>query len=277
MIKIFMSVRNRLAITKHAITALEKHTMGPYQLYVYNNATNHLIDEHFEYFRNLYKQGIVSQICFTTEPTTFNAFSKASTCNFFGLQHQQDPKKMNYDFLVMMDNDMIVMPDWDERARQVWNHVKETKQKNIFVVSQLPGGIKSKVDYPLIPGFKVCAKGKLGGSGFWTVQPDFFDKVGFLPLQQLVGQHKKHDQLYWNLLGRASQGQPYILGVRPKFAIHCGPVAGSVCNILTKNSRNKNPKGLINFEGQEQNLGNMTFDEFWKWIWTEQKRLVQGW
>lgn len=277
MIKIFMSIRNRLAMTRHAITALEKHTKKPYQLYVYNNSTNHLIDEHFEYFRDLYKNRKVTQICFTTEAATFNAFSKAATCNFFGLQHMQDPNQNNYEFLVMMDNDMVVMPDWDVRARQVWDFVKERGTKNIKVVSQLPGGIKNRNKYADIPDFTAAAYGKLGGSGFWIVQPNFFQDVGLLPLKQLVGHHKRHDQLYWNLLQRASNGKEYILGVRPKFAIHCGPVAGSVCNRLTRNSRNKDKLKMICFEDQEKNLGSMSFDEFWKWIWEKQKKLIEGW
>jgi hypothetical protein len=278
MIKIFMTVRNRLAITQKAIEALEKHTTCAYQLYIYNNATSYLVDEHFDFFRDLYKQKRVTQVSFTTEEATFNAFSKASTCNFFGLQHQQDPKKGKYDFLVMMDNDIIVLPKWNERALAAWRYIKNQKMTHIYVVSQLPGGIKGKTPVTTkIPGLERMAQGKLGGSGFWVVQPDFFDKVGFLPLQQLVNQDKKHDQLYWNLLTKASGGNNYIVGVRPKFGIHCGPCAGSVCNRLTRNRGNKNRLQMIEFKEQEENIGSMTFKQFWKWITEEKTHMLKDW
>ncbi len=98
MIKIFLSVRNRLAITVKCIEALKKHSTLPYQLYVYDNETRHLVDEHFMYFHQMYKERQIAQITFTTQQSTFNAFSKASTCNFFGQQHEMDPKKHKYIF-----------------------------------------------------------------------------------------------------------------------------------------------------------------------------------
>ena len=67
MIKIFLTVRNRLAITKKCIHALKVHSKIPHVLYVYDNATNHLIENHFSYFCRMYMKGFVDQICFTTE------------------------------------------------------------------------------------------------------------------------------------------------------------------------------------------------------------------
>ena len=83
MIKIFLTVRNRLAITKKCIKAIQKHSTMPYQLYVYDNQTNHRLKEHFEYFADLYEKGLVSQVTFNTNASTFNAFSKAASNNMF--------------------------------------------------------------------------------------------------------------------------------------------------------------------------------------------------
>ena len=117
MIKIFISVRNRLAITQKCITAIKRHTKIKHQIYIYDNASNYLLQDHFLYFYNLYKSGQITQVTFTTEQSTFNAFSKASTCNFFGQQHEQDPNKDKYDFLIMIDNDVILAPKWDVKLR----------------------------------------------------------------------------------------------------------------------------------------------------------------
>jgi len=275
MIKIFMTVRNRLEITKKAIEALERHSVLKYQLYVYDNQTNYLIEEHFEYFMRLYSEGKITQVTFNTDASTFNAFSKASSCNAFGLQHNQDPKKDSYDYLVMLDNDIIVVPNWDAKLKRGWEFVTKSKLNNIKVIGQLPGGIKNRTDRYEFKGM-VARAGKLGGSGLWSVRPNFFDDVGVLPLKQLVGQNKRHDQMYWGLMSKASGGKPYILGLKTKLGIHCGRMAGSVCNRLTRNRGNKNKSKVICFEEQENNIGKISFDDFYTKI-INNKNLLMDW
>ena len=271
MIKIFISVRNRLAITQKCITAIKRHSKLKHQIYVYDNASNHLLQDHFMYFFHLYNSKQVTQVTFTTEESTFNAFSKASTCNFFGQQHEQDPKKDSYDYLVMMDNDIIVTPDWDEKLLKAWNYVKKHNLNNVKVIGQRPGGIKH-VDpkvYEIDKGLNGRI-GVLGGSGLWSVKPNFFRDVGFLDLKRLVGQDKKHDQLYWQMMQRASGGKPYIMGLVTKLGYHCGPIAGSVCNRLTRN-RGANKCEVIKLEGNEKQVSSFDFDTFYKKISTDKK------
>lgn len=276
MVKIFISVRNRLAMTKKCIQALKKHSKLKHHIYVYNNASNYRLDEHFKYFGELYVKKEISQITFTTEATTFNAFSKASTSNFFGLQHEQDPNKHKYLFLVLMDNDIIVTPGWDLKIRAAWEYIVRNKLQNVKVVGQRPGGIKSvEPTVHKIAGDMTARVGRLGGSGLWSVRPNFFTDVGLLDLKPLVGQHKKHDQQYWRLLGKSTNGKSYIMGLNSKLGYHCGAMAGSVCNRLTRN-RTKKIGDLINFEGQENNIDKMNFDEFYEMI-TKDKRFTRGW
>lgn len=276
MIKIFLSVRNRLAITKKCITALQKHSTIPFQLYVYDNDSNYLIDEHFGYFCKMYKKGIIAQVTFTTSKTTFNAFSKASTCNFWGQQHEQDPNKDNYIFLLMLDNDVIVTPGWDQKLKAAWKYVKKNKIDTVKVIGQRPGGIKSLDPKVHKIGEMTARVGTLGGSGLWSVQPNFFRDVGFLNLKSLVGHDKKHDQLYWQLLQKASKNRHYIMGLQDKLGIHCGRQAGSVCNRLTRSRGRKDRLDLIKFEGAEKNINSMTFEEFFKLIYND-KKLLGDW
>jgi hypothetical protein len=278
MIKIFISVRNRLAMTKKCIEALKKHSKLPHHIYVYDNATNYRLAEHFEYFGKLYQDKKISQVTFTTEATTFNAFSKASTSNFFGLQHEQDPNKDKYLFLVMMDNDIILTPGWDLKLRAGWEYVAKKKMHNVKVIGQRPGGIKNvEKDLHTIAGSMTAKIGRLGGSGLWSVRPNFFRDVGFLNLKALVGQHKKHDQQYWTLLQKVSGGKPYIMGLISKIGYHCGPIAGSVCNRLTKGNRNpKFEKDGIKFVDAEEKIDKLTFDEFYKLAETDE-RVKRGW
>ena len=277
MIKIFMSVRNRLGMTKKCIEALKKHSKLPHQIYVYNNASDYRLKEHFEYFSEMYMNGTISQVTFTTEETTFNAFSKASTCNFFGLQHQQDPNKDKYEYLVIMDNDILVTLKWDLKFRAGWEYISRNKMKNVKVVGQLPGGIKG-IDKKVHTVAGVEARlGALGGSGLWSIRPNFFEDVGLLDLKSLVGHNKKHDQLYWRLLHKASGGKPYIMGLRTKIGYHCGPIAGSICNRLTKGK--SNPKWKtdgIKFADSDKDIENMSFDDFYKKV-SEHEGVRRGW
>lgn len=276
MIKIFISVRNRLAVTKKCIESIKRHSDLPHQIYVYDNATNYRLAEHFKYFAEIYSKGVISQICFTSEETTFNAFSKASTCNFFGQQHNQDPNRDNYDFLLMLDNDIILLPHWDTKLKQAWKYVKKNKLKIVKVIGQRPGGIKhiDKTVLHKIGDFNARV-GKLGGSGLWSVRPNFFKDVGFLNLNALVGHDKKHDQHYWSLMERSTNGKPYIMGLQTKLGIHTGPAVGSVCNRLNRNRGNPKKNQLIKFEEQERNVEKMTFEEFLNHI--NDRRIGSDW
>jgi len=276
MIKIFLTVRNRLEITKKCIHALKTHSKIPHSIYVYDNASNYLVENHFAYFCKMYTEGHIDQICFTTEKSTFNAFSKASTCNFFGQQHELDPKKNKYEFVVMLDNDIIVTPGWDIKLRDAWSYVYKNKMTDIKVIGQLPGGIKSKSKPIKINNTMNVCTGKLGGSGLWSVRSNFFTDVGFLDLSKLVGHDKKHDQLYWCLMERATNGKPYIMGVNQKLGIHCGKQVGSVCNVLTRSGRGEDRKEKIKFKHVEERLSKLKFEEFYKQIEND-KKLIGDW
>lgn len=279
MIKIFLSVRNRLAMTKKCIEALERHTELPYHLYVYNNQTNYRVKEHWNYFRNLYEEGRVSQVTFNTNESTFHAFSKASSFNQWGLQHEMDPKRNEFDFLVCLDSDIILLKKWDLRLKVSWDYVKEKKLKNIKIIGQLPGGIKNRVEtIHIIPDKLKSRLGKLGGSALWSLRPNFFSDVGFIPLSAVMGRHKGHDQSIWKLCSRATNGNPYILGLKAKLGVHCGKMSGSVCNRLTRQAHTPEKIMLdgIKFEKQESKLEALTFDEFYSQI-VEDQNLIKDW
>jgi len=276
MIKIFLSVRNRIGITIKCLEAIKRHTKSPYQIYVYDNQTNYLLEEHFKYFHKLYAKGLITQVTFNTDESTFNAFSKASSCNMFGLQHEQDPKKNDYDFLVILDNDIIVTPGWDKYLKKGWDYITRKKIDRIKVIGQLPGGIKSKVEQHKIEADLIGRAGVLGGSGLWSVRPNFFTDVGLLPLNQLVGQSKRHDQLYWQLLAKSTQNKPYIMGLDKKLGIHCGKMAGSICNVLTRQTpKNKNLDAITFKEGDEI-IKKMDFNTFFDAIQND-KQLIADW
>jgi hypothetical protein len=275
MIKIFLTVRNRLAITKKCIYALKKHSGIKHKIYVYNNESNYLLKEHFDYFYKIYKKGYISQVTFTTSDSTFNAFSKASTCNFFGHQHNEDPLKDKYNFLVILDNDIIVTPKWDVKLHEAWSYVAKHKLNHVKIIGQLPGGIKNKIEKHKI-GNMNCRVGKLGGSGLWSIRTNFFNDIGFLNLKNLINHNKKHDQSYWRLLEQKTNGKPYILGLQHKLGIHCGKYTGSVCNKLTRIKDKKEQDKAIQFKDAEEGIEKISFEDFYNEI-IDDEQLLNDW
>jgi hypothetical protein len=219
---------------------------------------------------------LIAQVTFNSDTSTFNAFSKASACNMFGLQHEQDPKKDDCSFILILDNDIILTPKWDKVIQQGWNYVKQKNLNYIKVIGQLPGGIKSKSEEHKISQDLIGRAGVLGGSGLWTVRSNFFTDVGLLPLNQLVNQNKRHDQLYWQLLAKASPGKHYIMGVNKKLGIHCGKMVGSVCNVLTRQRPQNRDLNAINFKKSDDVIRSMDFDTFFENIQNNQQ-LIADW
>lgn len=263
MIKIIMNVRNRLAVTKHAIRALYEHSTLDFQLYIYNNRTNYKLKQHFEYFWKLYEEGLVHQVTFNTKQSVFNAFDKAAALNSFGHNHNQDPRWQEYDYLVFLDNDMIVRPDWDIILKNTWEDINKYHMDNIKIVGQHPGGIKTAIKIKhKIAGYD-SVTGTYGGSCFWCVKTNFYRDVGFLDLKPLVGLSKKHDQHYWRLLLKSSGGKHYILGLKAPMVLNTGGFVGSICNVLSYGT-DASKEEKIKFIEKEEEISNMCFDIFYE-------------
>ena len=272
MYKIFLTVRNRLAVTTKCVTALTRHSKLPFNLYIYDNLSNTNIPERFMYYSILFQKGIVSQVTMNTKDSTYGAFSKAVASNDFGLHHEMDPRKGSYDFLVFLDNDIIVCPGWDEIFRNAWLDVKKQGLTTVKVIGQNPGGIKSKKEMPQKVAGVRARLGKFGGSALWSVQPSFFKEVGFLDVPMFLGINKRHDQIYWQKLDKSTGGQEYILGLDVTIGIHVGKYAGSICNVLSKTKDERS----IEFRKQEEEIDKLSFEEFYSQI-VNDKELVKDW
>ena len=264
MIKIAITVRNRLAVTKKCLEALKRHSKIPHQIYIYDNLTNYKIQEHFDYYRDLWVNGEIQQVTFNTRESTFNAFSKASSLNSFGKNHEQDPNGNKCDFILFIDNDAIVMPGWDLKLSKAWEVVKKRKLNDIKVIGQARGG---GIKYPVKNNPDKLGKmsyrlGKLGGSYFWSVRPNFFKDIGYLDLSKLVGKNKKHDQNYWTLLDRKTNGQPYIVGLKEKLVLDSGGFVGSICNILA-HGENREKLEKAKRKESDKKVDDLSFEEFY--------------
>jgi len=264
MIKVCITVRNRLAITKKCIESLLKFSVYPLSIHIYDNLTNYRFNEHLEYYMNLYTDCLIDKFVINSQQSTFSCFSKAVAFNDFGFNHNQDPDKDKVQFLLLIDNDMLVKPQWDVYVNIIMQRIKDDPQfQNIHIVTQEPGGVTDKKRSIEINGIK-CWFGTHGGSGFWCLRPTFFDDIGFLDLKLVQGINKKHDQNYWKKIGHKIRGNEYSLSIEKPLALHTGPLfSGSVCNELTKNGKDHDG---IKFENLDKSLEEISFMDFYEKI-----------
>jgi hypothetical protein len=263
MIKIAITVRNRLGITKKCIEALLRHSTIPHQIYIYDNLTDYKLENHFAFYHELLKKKLIHQVTFNTNESCYGAFSKAISLNQFGLNHENDPEKDKCEMLVTLDNDVIVMPGWDKILRDSFIHINQYKIKNIYVIGQYLGGAIKYGQWldKDIAGYKAY-HGKLGGSCLWASKTDFYDKVGFLDPKPLVGFNKKHDQHYWTQMETITNGGPYILGLDAPLFLYGGHIAGSVCNVIGFG----NNDAKFNIEKTMKKLNLNHFQNFMKYF-----------
>ena len=263
MIKIAITVRNRLGVTRKCIGALKQHSTIPHQIYIYDNLTDYKLKEHFEFYHNLLNKKLITQVTFNTSDSCYNAFSKAMSLNQFGLNHEHDPEKSKCEMLVTLDNDVIVMPGWDKILRNAWLDVERLKIPNIYVIGQwLDGSIKygNFLDKK-IAGYKAY-HGKLGGSMLWSSRSNFYKQVGLLDPKPLVGFNKKHDQHYWAKMEKLTNGTPYILGLDAPLLLRGGPLAGSVCNLIGFSNR-PDKIAKTKYQKNDEYIESLNFKEFY--------------
>jgi len=235
----------------------------------------HQLDRHFGFYHTLLKQKLVHQVTFNTTESTFNAFSKAISLNAFGQNHEQDPEKNKCEMLVTLDNDVIVMPGWDQILREAWYEIERLKIPHVYAITQqLGGAVKyGKWLERKIAGYKAY-HGKLGGSCLWSSRSNFYEKVGLLDVKPLVGFNKKHDQHYWVKMETLSNGAPYILGLDAPLLLRGGPIAGSVCNVIGFGAP-KHKLEQVRYENQDAAIDSKSFNEFYEKLFLEYEQIIK--
>ena len=275
MIKIGITVRNRFAITVKCLEALKIHSTIPHQIYIYDNLTDYRLNDHFDFYNKLLAKKMITQVTFNTSESCYGAFSKAISLNQFGLNHEMDPDKNKCDMLVTLDNDIILMPNWDQILLNTLRIIDAYKIPYIYTITQYLGGAVKygkwlDQDFGEYKGYH----GKLGGSCLWASRSNFYKEVGYLDPKPLQGFNKKHDQHYWQLMETLSNGQPYILGLDAPLLLRGGPIAGSVCN---KIGFSNSPQKLkeIQYREQDKLIESQTFNEFYSRLYKDYEQTLK--
>lgn len=269
---IHISARNRLGFTDKCLEALWAYTdTGKIDLrvFLFDNGTDKENQKKiFKYYTDMLSEGLIHTLIINSKDALHNAFGKAVSSNQFAYLQKVWP---DADYMTILDNDVwIVDKTWTKKISSVFQAFGEDPDyaDQIKVVSQAPGGICGEKEWLEIEGMEVML-GVYGGSGFWNVRGNFFEDVGVLNLQDLVGHDKKHDQEYWKLCMKRTKNAKYVAGINHPMSIHAGD-GFSICNALTAGKmghKEEKEQRLKQIEVIDKELLDMTLEEAVKKLW----------
>ena len=178
--KICLTIRNRLAYTKKTIQSLRENTpREEYELYIFGNMSDRELEEQWTYLRRLYQRKHVDGIVINTETSTMGRWSKSWAINqCIRLCELQDNASRHWEWLVIIDNDMVIRKPWLDTAKKVYMEAK-SKYPSVMVCSPWDDPnpehpVVAKENYAGVP-----VKIKRGnGAGCWLVHREFLTKIG---------------------------------------------------------------------------------------------------
>jgi hypothetical protein len=260
-IAIHLSCRDRYAVTQKCIESLLKKTRRPVHLFVYDNVTTYRTKEQWEYFRSLYEDGKICKYVANTVTSTYGCFGKIVSFNDFGFYIAAHPNPNAYEMIVCLDNDMIAVEDgWDDLVVAARTELNKGPN-HIEIIGQYPGGTSGYETEIVLNGKKYRSRiGIQGGSGFWCMQPDFFDKVGFLDPKDFVGVGKGHDTSLWKKLSDFTGGKPYTYVIDHPMFLHFSYVNGKDLSICRTNRHD--PSMIVVHEDVDKFVEAMPYEDF---------------
>jgi len=273
--------------TKKCLEALEKFTKSDWEVFLFDDRSSKKLEERYSEYGKLvqrYRERIAHIEIFPPYTrATHNTFGKAVAWTHFGymstygsMGNRFSEEKQYFDYLVLIDNDILVRKEgWDLQLIETWKLIDQHKdyQNTVLLTTQAPGGIMSpfgqggeKVDIE-IEGKKIRI-GPCGGSGFWMVKPDYFKRVGLLPLKYLEGKDKGHDILSWQIHQKMTNSLYTAVGLWDQLSLHIGHNR-SICNYLTYGKDKRKAPGdsvradkiMKLIREEEENFKNMTLED----------------
>lgn len=273
-----LTTRDRPILTQKTIESLHVNSTQfcAINIYVFDNYSDPTI-ERFGIFSNLLQSNKICYYSYDTKISSGNCFPKIPahrrwrdmmlTNRTIRLRNKID---LNIeDFYLLIDNDMLVGPGWDEYFISV-SKLIESRFPTIHFIIKWPGGVsrtaqKQADKIQLANVFnsreKIMAgiSGAGGSSGFWFMTHNMLSLFEWSPewIMKTYNRFKQHDTLAWALI-RSKHGvnAKYVAGVIPPneeenpLVIHLGGKAGSICNALTAGEY-QNVKGEFNIREKD--------------------------
>ncbi len=291
-LSVLMSSRDRTIFTQKTIESIHINSkiFNDINIYLFDNYSD-IDTNRLNMISKLLNNNLIKYYSYDTNTSSCNCFPKAIGFKRWVTMMIDDYNiRLNFksnintvDYYVLIDNDMLVGPGYDEYFITASEKLKSV-EPNLHYLVKYPGGVtKNSINYGYTyemenkfqtnDKFNVISANFGGGSGFWFMSYEQLLKLqwGYDQLKNTYNSFKKHDTTTWNMI-KEKNGNIRYVGARaapkPKsnpLVIHLGGIVGSICNALTKKDRDYNklkPEFILKEKDIENMNCNDIFDKY---------------
>lgn len=190
-VKLFVSVRDRLNITKQTINDL--HNGGePVDIFVFDDRSSTERKELFKYYEESIANGKINMVVANTDSTTGNyPWGKSVMIAQFAKLMQLYNTPVENGIYGIIDNDQRLSPGWLVTMRQLLEKAEKRWPDRVAVVSPRTEAVHPTVATTVIDNKKVELKYCVGACS-WLFRPNFFKKYGLPDLNWKKDSHEGH-------------------------------------------------------------------------------------
>lgn len=291
--------RDRLTLTAKTINSIlqSSSVFSEINISCFDNYSE-LVPERMEFFYNLLKNEKIKYYSYEKAYSTANCFPKVVCFNrwidIMNLKYNIEDIDSKKEFYLLIDNDMILMPEWDTYFLSLFEMENSDRfLKDIHFVCPYPSGIVSKnIDSNNIPQspqfrkfdlknnynsdkFKFITSNGGGASGFWFMNHKMLNSVkwDYGDIIEVKGRFKRQDKNTWKIIKRKNGNYMHYVGTieqqsKLPLIIHLGGgiTDGSICTKAHNNKYCKDASKKLSEEEKEEfnNLSPMQIYEKYK-------------
>lgn len=254
-LNVFISTLDRTILTEKCIRGVIQNSASfdNIDIYAYDTGSTMNADR-LAMFERLLKSKSVKQYTYLSKDSMNNIFGKAYAFNMWitamdihiSEKNIDKAKRLNcVDYYLVIDNDMLLSPEWDKCFIEASDHDERTNGITYFT-TPFPGGIPNvKRDDRKFGKLKTCeftTENCGGGSGFWFMSSSQFMRTHSIWKKYKIHEkcynyHKRHDSETWKAIKNNDGDINYNLSVKTDTptVIHLGglPEVGSICVSLS--------------------------------------------
>jgi len=255
-LNVFIASRDRPILTEKTIDSIYDNSTIFDKIYIscYDNLS--LPDQNrFSMFSRLLSDGKIHFYSYDTNYSVGECFPKAVEVNRwmnsmvlnFNMAKIWDPTGINQQYFMLIDNDMLLGPDWD---KVFVSSIDSYHSKDLYFITQFPGGITarggnrdmSKTEQFTIKNkfsnstFDFITASRGGSSGFWFMDIEMIKKLIWKDSMyiEVFRRYKKQDSATWKMIiEKHGRDYKYVGAVVPEpgapYVVHLGDYVGSIC------------------------------------------------
>jgi len=285
-LNVCIPARDRTVLTLKCIESIHgtSKLFTDINVYVFDNLSNMDISR-MNMFSKLLATNQIKHYSYDTSQSTYDCFPKpiifrrwaSMMIDQYELYNKIGKEPNIKDVYMLLDNDMILGPDWDSYFITALDNILKYSKEIKFIV-KYPGGIPLKFRehapsfkltnrYKNNEEFEVITSNFGGGSGCWVMDIKMLKYLTWSieEISKTLGKFKGHDTATWARIRKEFNDTQYVAAVKPRnldtnpLIIHMG--AGSMCMSLNKNEYGT---ARSKFSGEESKYRDMSYSEIFQ-------------